>query len=144
MPTHPALRQINNLLGIGFGPAPRCRRCLRLKLSNEERRLKVDLEIPRPRVVFKVGERMKMLRHALNLRQADLDRMLGAGGGVVRQHESGRRKWPRVKLTLKLINLEKTYARELHAYLQTIADQDKRQRIRTRSVPNQSAERTEA
>ncbi len=79
------------------------------------------------------GYRIIILRRALSWTQDFADRMLNAGNGVVRQHEAGRRQWPRLRLLRRLQYLESIYDEEIKAY-HAIAHTDRRRRIRCQNV----------
>lgn len=88
-------------------------------------------EIMRPTNPYVFGYRIAILRRALSWTQDFADRMLHAGKGVVRQHEAGRRKWPRLPLLRRLRYLEGIYAEEIKSYL-AVAGDDTRKRIHCR------------
>jgi hypothetical protein len=77
---------------------------------------------------YSLGYRIRIIRRALSWSQDYADRILNAGKGVVRQHEAGRRRWPRLPLLRRLRHLEGVYEEEIKAYL-AVAGNDKRKRI---------------
>lgn len=83
----------------------------------------------RPTNPYVFGYKIAILRRALSWTQDFADRMLHAGKGVVMQHESRRRKWPRLPLLRRLRYLEGNYVEEIKSYL-AVAGNDHRKRIR--------------